>query len=115
MPIHYEKFYSEKNLVKKYTDLFVPSIHNVIFNGPATIVIWADGVKTVVKCMDTDVYDPEKGLAMAICKRALGDQFKWFFKHFIEEDDKTSTPINDPALANCMKAFEKLAEAIYPL
>lgn len=48
MPIHYEKFYSEKNLVKKYTDLFVPSIHKVIFNGPATIVIWADGVKTVV-------------------------------------------------------------------
>ena len=43
-------------------------IKNVIFNGPATIVFWNDGTKTVVKCGKDDTFDPEKGLAMAISK-----------------------------------------------
>ena len=46
-------------------------IKNVIFNDPATIVLWNDGTKTVVKCGKDDAFDPEKGLAMAI--------FKYFF------------------------------------
>lgn len=41
------------------------SIKKVIFNCPATIVLWADGTKTVVKSGDYDVFDPEKGLSMA--------------------------------------------------
>lgn len=49
-------------------------IKNVIFNDPATIVMWTDGTKTVVKCQDDDVFDPEKGLAMAISKKALGNK-----------------------------------------
>ena len=53
-------------------DMKLPKIKNVIFNKPATIVIWADGSKTVVKCGEGDTYDPEKGLAMAIVKKALG-------------------------------------------
>lgn len=36
--------------------------------------IWSDGTKTVVKCQDDDWYDPEKGLAMAISKKALGNK-----------------------------------------
>ena len=51
----------------------LPKIEKVIYNGPATIVKWADGTKTVVKCCEGDVFDPEKGLAMAISKKALGD------------------------------------------
>jgi hypothetical protein len=51
----------------------LPRIEKVIYNGPATIVKWADGTKTVVKCCEDDVFDPEKGLAMAISKKALGD------------------------------------------
>lgn len=49
-------------------------ITNVIFNNPATIVFWADGTKTVVKCQDGDIYDPEKGLSMAIAKKAYGNK-----------------------------------------
>ena len=49
-------------------------ISNVIFNDPATIVFWSDGTKTVVKCQDDDIFDPEKGLAMAISKKALGNK-----------------------------------------
>lgn len=51
-----------------------PQIKNVIFNDPATIVFWTDGTKTVVKAQDDDVFDPEKGLAMAISKKALGNK-----------------------------------------
>lgn len=51
-----------------------PTIKDVIFNNPATIVFWSDGTKTVVKCQDGDIYDPEKGLAMAISKKFLGNK-----------------------------------------
>ena len=46
----------------------------VIFNPPATIVIWADNTKTVVKCSEKDKYDFEKGLALCFMKRALGNK-----------------------------------------
>lgn len=52
----------------------IPAIKNVIFNEPATIVFWADGTKTVVKCQEGDIFDPEKGLTMAIAKKALGNK-----------------------------------------
>ena len=52
----------------------IPEIKNVIFNDPATIVFWDDGTKTVVKCQDGDEFDPEKGLAMAIVKKAYGNK-----------------------------------------
>lgn len=58
--------------------IFMPKIKKVIFNDPATIVIWADGEKTVVKCQNGEPYDPEKGLAMAITKRALGNKGNYF-------------------------------------
>lgn len=65
---------------KLYTNLRIGvlqpviSIKNVIFNPPATIVFWSDGTKTVVKAHDGDIFDPEKGLAMAISKKALGNK-----------------------------------------
>lgn len=45
----------------------------VIFNAPATIVIWEDGTKTVVKAAEGERFDPVKGLAVAFMKHALGD------------------------------------------
>ena len=52
-------------------------IKNVIFNDPATIVFWSDNTKTVVKAQD-EPFDPEKGLAMAICKKALGNEGNYY-------------------------------------
>jgi hypothetical protein len=52
-------------------------IKDVIFNDPATIVFWDDGTKTVVKA-DKEDFDPEKGLAMAISKKALGNKGNYF-------------------------------------
>ena len=54
-----------------------PKIENVIFNNPATIVFWDDGSKTVVKCHDS-IFDPEKGLAMAIAKKALSNNGSYY-------------------------------------
>ena len=51
----------------------LPTIKKVIYNDPATIIFWSDKTKTVVQCQEGDDYDPEKGLAMAIAKKALGN------------------------------------------
>ena len=59
---------------KAFKTNYIPEIKNVIFNDPATIVFWDDGTKTVVKCQDGDEFDPEKGLAMAIVKKAYGNK-----------------------------------------
>ncbi len=62
-------------------------IKKVIFNNPATIVLWKDGTKTVVKCQEGDTYDKEKGLALCIAKKALGNKgnFNNEFKRWLEE------------------------------
>ena len=52
----------------------IPGIKQVIFNYPATVVIWEDDVKTVVECQKGDNYDMEKGLAMCIAKRMMGNR-----------------------------------------
>ena len=62
-----------------------PKIMNVIFHDPATIVYWEDGDKTVVKCGADDVFDPEKGLAMAIAKKVLGKRFHSEFREWTSE------------------------------
>lgn len=49
-------------------------INKVIFNDPATIVLWGDNTKTVVKCQKGDIYDPEKGLYACIVKKVLGNK-----------------------------------------
>ena len=53
-------------------------IKDVIFNDPATIVFWVDGSKTVVKCQERETFDPEKGLAMAISKKVLGNNYSYY-------------------------------------
>lgn len=64
------------------------NIKDVIFNGPATIIKWTDGTKTVVKCQD-GVPDPYFGMAMAIAKKVLGNKgnFNEVFKKWIKEEN----------------------------
>ena len=63
-------------------------IKKVKFNPPATIVFWTDNTKTVVKCNGED-YDPEKGLAMCISKKFLGDKGNYYevFKKWLPKED----------------------------
>ena len=58
--------------VKKEKTLSM-TIEKVIFNPPATIIIWNDNTKTVVKAQEDEPYDPEKGMAMCIAKHIYGD------------------------------------------
>lgn len=67
-----------------------PTIKDVIFNPPATIVFWSDNTKTVVKA-DDEPYDPEKGIAMAIAKKLMGDnKFEYYntFLHYLKKWDR---------------------------
>lgn len=65
-----------------------PSVEKVIFNNPATIVIWKDGTKTVVKCQGDDKFDHEKGLALCFMKKACGNKsnFNNSFKEWIKPE-----------------------------
>lgn len=49
----------------------VLGVRRIIANGPAVIVFWKNGDKTVVKCHGED-FDIEKGVAMALAKRVWG-------------------------------------------
>lgn len=50
------------------------SIKKIIFNGPATIVMWTDGTKTIVRCnKETEEFDDrEKAIFAACAKKLLG-------------------------------------------
>jgi hypothetical protein len=66
------------------------TIKNAIFAPPATIVYWSDGSKTVVKCSERDIFDPEKGLAMAIAKRCGGNKGSYYkeIRNWVEKSGK---------------------------
>lgn len=49
-------------------------VEKVVYNPPATVVLWKDGTKTVVKCDSRDVYDKRTGLALCFMKKALGNK-----------------------------------------
>lgn len=56
-------------------------IEKVIFSGPATIVFWDDGMKTVVKCSEDDTFSYEVGIAMCTLKRIFGRSFREYQRH----------------------------------
>lgn len=96
-----EKFWADNEKKKRAAEIVnhkfdiptdrnrLPYIKQVIFHDPATIVYWTDGTRTVVKCQDGDIYDPEKGLAMAISKKALGNKGNYceVFKQWLPEEE----------------------------
>ena len=96
-----EKFWADNERKKRAAEIVgrkfntptdrnrLPYIKQVIFHDPATIVYWADGTRTVVKCQDGDIYDPEKGLAMVISKKALGNKGDYcnVFKQWLPEEE----------------------------
>lgn len=87
-----KKKVAEYNFCQKYF-----GIKKVIFSCPATIVLWEDGTKTVVKSGDYDVFDPEKGLAMAIAKKALGNKGNYYnvFREWLSEEETTDDKFID--------------------
>lgn len=110
---------------KEETNMTAASIKNVIFAPPATIVYWSDGSKTVVKCSEKDVFDPEKGLAMAIAKRCGGNKGSYYkeIQNWVEKSGKKypgkpyteSSSVKNDALkkyiAQAKKSYEAALEA----
>jgi len=75
----------------------ISEIKTVIFNDPATIVIWSDDSKTVVKCQPGDTYSKELGLAMCISKKFLGNKgnFNEEFKKWIPEESSEEISVKE--------------------
>lgn len=110
---------------KEETNMTAASIKDVIFAPPATIVYWSDGSKTVVKCSEKDVFDPEKGLAMAIAKRCGGNKGSYYkeIQNWVEKSGKKypgkpyteSSSVKNDALkkyiAQAKKSYEAALEA----
>lgn len=69
----HSKTLKEEIQMKTKSKIAYNPIKKVIFNDPATIVFWKDGTKTIVKRQEGAEFDPEKGLAMAICRHYLCD------------------------------------------
>lgn len=86
--INYFELYKTPGEQRNFFD-----IKDVIFHDPATIVKWADGTKTVVKTQNGEEYDPEKGLAMAIAKKALGNEGNYYntIKKWVSKYDPPMT------------------------
>lgn len=81
-PISYNSIWEGYGL-KKY----IPK--QVIFNNPATIIMWEDGTKTIVKCYNEE-FDEEKGFAMAYLKKVFGgrNQYIKYIKNATRQEKK---------------------------
>lgn len=101
-------------------------VDKVVFNDPATIVFWKDGSKTIVKCGEDESFDPEKGLAMAIAKKAFGNQGNYYnqIKKWLPEPkendgeeyltitERLNKIFGDPRIAEAEKKLAAVQELI---
>ena len=85
-------------------------IDRVIFNDPATIILWNDGSKTVVKRSDDDIWDSEKGFCMAIIKKLYGNTS--FIKRFMEPEEEIQILTVEEACENLKNFSKKLNDII---
>lgn len=89
------------------------TIEKVIFNDPVTVILWSDKTKTVVRCGENEEYDHEKGMAMAISKKFLGNKgnyYETFKKHLPEEDIEIDESNEAASLRRTVAAFKSLKE-----
>ena len=85
-------------------------IDRVIFNDPATVILWNDGSKTVVKRSDDDIWDSEKGFCMAIIKKLYGNTS--FIKRFMEPEEDIQILTVEEACENLKNFGKKLNDII---
>ena len=113
----YEHLKNENEMLKNIHYGLSLTIKDVIFNPPATIVLWMDGTKTVVKDQGEVFYDPEKGMAMAVAKKAFGNQGNYYnqFAKYLDiyekkQEDETAQLYPTSVLQD---AIEKLKERLW--
>lgn len=86
------------------------NIKDVIFSDRVTIILWKDGTKTMVRAGKREHYDPEKGFAMAVCKKMFGNEGNYYevFKKYVpvtnyivdKKDAKKDIMITDRAVSD---------------
>lgn len=108
------------NKSRKYPTQVNPfNIKRVIFNGPATIVFWNDGTKTVVKCAEEEIYNKRTAIMWAIMKKAYGNSSRVnkAFDELIEGDEAADDNINDDfsADSSLRSAVTNLINSMYGL
>lgn len=84
--------YDQMHLKKTQKQKAMAEIKKVVFNNPATIVLWSDGTKTIVRSKN-ESFNPKKGLAMAIAKKHFGNEGYYYdiFKKWIPNEENTIT------------------------
>lgn len=88
--------------------VIIPAYERIIFNNPATIILWKDKTKTVVKCGPNDVYDPEKGLAMCLIKKLCGNDGVMFHRTIRKMMKSYEPPVEEPeSLADTINRLEE--------
>jgi len=83
---------------------------DIKFNKNATILIWSNGSKTVVKCAKSDNYNPLAGVAIALFKENIGGDFRDFL-NFIDEKYEESKEFEKRKEARAAKKKEKKKKA----
>lgn len=86
------------------------NIKDVIFSDRVTVILWKDGTKTMVRAGKHEAYDPEKGFAMAICKKMFGNKGNYYevFKKYVpvtyyiadKKDAKKDIMMTDQAVSD---------------
>lgn len=79
-------------------EVLLPKAEEVIFNGPATIVKWDDGSKTVSKARGGDVFDPLFGLIACSVRKVTNNHRRMV--------DATEDQIR--VIAECVESFDDL-------
>ena len=76
-----KSIFTEDYETKKYINL-LPGIKKVIYNKPATIILWKDNTKTISICDKEDNYDELTGFSICVVKKFIGNSK---FREIIEK------------------------------
>lgn len=114
----YDNALREVGLIGKYepTEIHVkmniPEVDRIIFNNPATIVFWSDGVKTVVKAAENREFNPYYGFCAAVTKRLIGDNHNHAVKNLIERKGSIDLDAWDAQMESRIAELAALFQAV---
>ena len=68
------------------------TIDKVIYNPPATIILWNDGTKTMSKCDEEDTYNKATGFMLCVLKKKYGNKtVRQMFNRYVYNIPKAKT------------------------
>lgn len=89
--------------VKLSESITVPTPKKVIYNGRRTIVVWSDDSRTIVRCMEGDVYNEEQAVATAIAIKLFKNKSE--FKRLVKNGQVQKT-VAEEDYEQCLKEME---------